>query len=103
MGNFFCHSLSEVTTLYLFFLFSCLIKWYFYENLGFILFFVLSFYWHLVCRYLITAFDLTSSCYDLMLFVVLLRRFICVGAIQIDKMDLISQIYQIMVVSILKK
>ena len=64
---------------------------------------MLSFYWHLVCRYLITAFDLTSACYDLILFVVLLRRFIYVGAIQIDKIDLISQIYQIMVVSILKK
>ena len=39
----------------------------------------------------------------MMLFVVLLQHFIRVRAIQISKTDLISQIYQIIVVSMLKK
>ena len=51
-----------------------------------------SFYRHLVCRHFI----------DVVLFVVLLQRFICVGGIQTGKTDLISRRYQIMVVSMLK-
>ena len=52
---------------------------------------------------ILSAFGLSSACYDIVLFIVLLRYFICAWAIQTDKADLISQIYQIMVVvSILK-
>ena len=47
------------------------------------------------------VFDLSSTCYDVMFFVILLRRFIFVGAIQTSKTDSISQIYQIMVVDML--
>ena len=50
------------------------------------------FYQHLVCVGLL----------DEVLFVVLLWRFICMGAIQTDKVDMINQIYQIMIVNMLK-
>ena len=46
---------------------------------------------------------LSSTCYDVVLFVILLRCFICQEVIQIDKTNLINQRYQIMIVSILKK
>ena len=48
------------------------------------------------------AFDLSLACYNVMLFVVLLERVICVEKIQICKTDSINQRYQIMVVSMLK-
>ena len=48
------------------------------------------------------AFSLSSACYDVVLFIVLLRHLICVGAIQTGKEDLIIPRYQIMVVSMLK-
>ena len=72
--------------------------------LGFTLFFfvLLSSYQSLVCRHLITTFGSSLACYDEVLFVVLLRRFICVRVIEIDKVDLISRIYEMMVVSMLK-
>ena len=38
----------------------------------------------------------------MVLFVILLQLFICMGTIQIDKIYLISQIYQIIVVGMLK-
>ena len=38
-------------------------------------------------------FDLSSACYNVMLFIVLLQRFICMGTIQTCKVDLISQRY----------
>ena len=50
----------------------------------------------------LSTFGLLSACYDVMLFVVLLRRFIFVGATQTSKADLISPRSQIMVVSMLK-
>ena len=56
----------------------------------------------MVCCHLIAPFGSSFSCYDEVLFVVLLRRFICVGAIETGKTDLISQRYQMMVVSMLK-
>ena len=46
-------------------------------------------------------FDLLFICYVVVFFVILLKRFIFVEAIQIGKTDSISRIYQIMVVSIL--
>ena len=39
------------------------------------------------------AFGLSSACYNVVLFVVLLQRFIRVRAIQISKMDLINRRY----------
>ena len=54
------------------------------------------------CHCLIAVLGLLLACYDLVLFIVLLRRFICVRVIQIGKTDLISQKYQIMIVSRLK-
>ena len=56
----------------------------------------------LVFRHLIAAFGSSSACYDDVLFVVLLWRFICVGAIETDKADLISRRYEMIVVSMLK-
>ena len=47
-------------------------------------------------------FCLSSTYYDVVLFVILLKRFIYVGVIQTRKTNFISQIYQIMIVSILK-
>ena len=47
-------------------------------------------------------FDLSSACYNVMLLVVLLEHVICVEKTQTCKTDSINQIYQIMVVSILK-
>ena len=65
----------------------------FHENLGFILFFMLtSFYRRLVCHRFI----------DVILFVILLRHFIYVGAIQTSKTYLIGQRYKIMIVNTLK-
>ena len=51
-----------------------------------------SFYRRLVCHRFI----------DVVLFVVLLQRFICVGAIQTTKIDLTSRRYQIIVINMLK-
>ena len=63
------------------------------------MFYLLFFYVVVV----LSTFGLSSACYDMVLFIVLLWYFICAWAIQTDKADLISQIYQIMVVvSILK-
>ena len=47
-------------------------------------------------------FDLLLTCYDIIFFIVLLRRFIFMEAIHIDKTDLINQRYQNMIVNILK-
>ena len=47
------------------------------------------------------VFCLSSAC-DVMFFIVLLCHFICVGAIQIDKVDSSNQKYQIMVIDMLK-
>ena len=58
------------------------------------MFFVLSLFYQ--------RFGLSSAYYDMVLFVVLLQRFVYVGVIQTGKVDLISQIYQIMVVGMLK-
>ena len=73
---FFYHYWVEITPLFLFFVFFCLIKWFFHEDLSFILFFVLSsfyrhwfiivlsmfgfllFFRHGVIRYLVTTFYL---------------------------------------------
>ena len=44
----------------------------------------------------------SQFCYDVLLFVVLLWRFIHVRAIQTSKIDLINQRYQILIVNILK-
>ena len=44
----------------------------------------------LVCRHLITTFGLSSLCYDVVFFVVLLLRFIFMGAVQIGKVDSIN-------------
>ena len=55
----------------------------------------------MVCRRLITVFGLSSACYDVVFFVILLRRFISMGAIQTGKADSISQRYQIIVISML--
>ena len=60
-----------------------------YEDLGFILFFMLPFYRCLVYRRRIITFGLLLACYDVMLIVVLLS-FIYVRAIQISKTDLIN-------------
>ena len=47
---------------------------------------------------ILLAFGLSFACYDVMLFVVLLYCFICVGeVIQTSKANLISRIYQIMI------
>ena len=97
-------SLILLSTSLFFFFFFLLNKivFFFNEDLGFILFFVLSsFYRYLVCCCVIAVFGLSSTCYDMVLFVVLLRHFICVKA-QTSKTDLINRIYQIIVVSILK-
>ena len=51
-----------------------------------------SFYRLLVCRRFI----------NVVLFIVLLQHFICVGAIQTDKADLFSQRYRIMIIGMLK-
>ena len=50
---------------------------------------------------LLSMFGLSSACYDVVLFVILLRCFICMRAIQIGKTNLINR-YQIIVVSMLK-
>ena len=49
----------------------------------------------------IVVFGLSSACYDVVLFIILLCCFIYVGPIQIDKTYLISRIYQIMIVIML--
>ena len=49
------------------------------------------------CVVVLSTFGLSSACYDVVLFVILNWCFICVGAIQISKVNLISPIYQIMV------
>ena len=54
---------------------------------------LLSFYRGLVCRRFI----------DMVLFIVLLRYFTCVGAIHTNKTNLINRRYQIMVFNMLKK
>ena len=52
--------------------------------------------------FVLSVFDLSSICYDVILFVVLLYYFICMKRIQIVKIDLIDQIYQMMIINILK-
>ena len=47
------------------------------------------------------AFGLLSIGYNVVLFIIMLQCFICMGEIQTSKMDLISQIYQIMIVNML--
>ena len=109
---------------------SYLIKWFFYKDVGLILFsrvviallrrhpsayisFILlhnkilpqryrSYLVFSCCHCLIVVLGLLLACYDLVLFIVLLRCFICMGVIQIGKADLISQKYQIMIISRLK-
>ena len=61
-----------------------------------------SFYQRLDYRHLITVFGLSSTYYNVVLFIMFLRRFICVGAIQTSKADLINRRYQIMVVNMFK-
>ena len=51
------------------------------------------FYRRLVFHYLVTTFRLSSVCYDVVLFVVLLRRFICVGAIDFVTRNLVLGLY----------
>ena len=46
--------------------------------------------------------DLSLVCYDVVLFVFLLRYFICVKTIQTNKKDLIGRRYQIMIIRMLK-
>ena len=48
------------------------------------------------------VFDLSSVCYDVVFFIVLLRPLYLLGIIQIDKTDLISQRYQIIVIRMFK-
>ena len=50
----------------------------------------------------LSTFGLSSTCYDMMLFVDLLWCFIRMRVIQIGNVDLISRIYQLMVVDMLK-
>ena len=50
-------------------------------------------FFFLCSRCLIALFDLSSVSYDVVLFVVLLRHFVFLGAIQADIVDLINQIY----------
>ena len=59
---------------------SYLIKWFFYEDLGFILLFYVVF--------VLSAIGLSSVCYKIVLFIILLQRFIYVGAIQISKVNM---------------
>ena len=66
----------------------------FNKDLGFILFFCIV--------VVLSAFGLSLSCYNVVLFVILFRRFIYVRTIRIDKTDLISPKYQIIVLNILK-
>ena len=57
--------------------------------------FVIILLWHLVCCHLVVVFDLLG-CYKVVLFVILLQHFICVGAIQTGKANLVrlrSSIY----------
>ena len=62
--------------------------------------YVLSFF-HVVV--VLSSFGLSSARYNMVVFIALLRYFICAWTIQTNKADLISQIYQIMVImSILK-
>ena len=56
----------------------------------------------LVCRRLIKMFGLSLACYNMIFFLILLRCFICLRAIQTSKMDSINRRYQIMIVSMLK-
>ena len=60
------------------------------------------FYRHrLVCHLLIATLSLSLTCYDVVLFVVLLTVLYLCGVIQTSKMNLINPIYQIMIVSLL--
>ena len=56
---------KSLICIYLFLLLSCLIKYLFYQKLGFILFF-------LCYHNLIRVFNLSSICYNIILFLVLL-------------------------------
>ena len=63
MSDFFLHSLPEITILNIFLSFSYLIKWFLYENLGFILFLCYRhFIGILVCLGLVTTWCCSSSC-----------------------------------------
>ena len=92
-GNIFGHYWFEITVLHIFLSFYCLIKWFFHKDLSFIFF---------CFAVVLSIFGLSSACYDVVLCFILLRLFICVRVIQIYKTNLISQIYQIIVVSMLK-
>ena len=61
-----------------------------------------KFYFVFCIVIVLSAFGLLSVYYDVVLFVILLWRFICVKVIRIGKTDLIRQRYQILVVSLLK-
>ena len=67
---------------------------FFHKDLYFFLFFGIATLLarRLVCRRLIIVFDFSSAYYNFMFFVVLLRRFICLGAIKTSKADSISKI-----------
>ena len=54
------------------------------------------------CR-LTMVFGLSSTYYDVILFVILLHNFIYVGVIQTSKKKFDRRIYQIMIISILNK
>ena len=47
--------------------------------------------------FVLSAFDLSLTCYDVVLFVILLQYFICMKTIQTA--DLIGRIYKMMIVS----
>ena len=64
--------------MYIFLSLYCLMKWFFPKDLGFILFFYIV---------VLSAFGLSSACYNVMLFVVLLQRFICMEVIQTGKQN----------------
>ena len=91
-GDFFSYFWPEITPLHLTLLFHLLNKVVFPQIFRFYLLF-------LCCHRLIEVFDLLSACYDVVLFI--RRPFICMGMIQIGKMDSISSRYQIMVLAIL--
>ena len=77
---------------HLFFLFPLFNKMVILRRFRFYLFFLLSsFYQRLVYRRLNRTFNLSSTCYDVMLFVVLLRYFIYMGVFQTSKLNGFNQ------------
>ena len=69
-----------------------LIKWLFYKNLGSSIVFLVVIFLsrRLVCRRLITTFDLSLAYSDVVFFIILFRYFTSVGAIQTSKADSIN-------------